>query len=129
LPVVEPVATWVRNVVERSVSLTPIGGGEEIGGSAMLFTAGDTRILIDAGLHPDGGGPADIAKVYELDHLDAIIVTHAHNDHAGYIPRLVDHFRGAKVYASRATAHLLPTMWNDSANVMRRAHEETDTPG
>jgi Cft2 family RNA processing exonuclease len=108
----------------RDVVVLPVGGGEEIGGSALLISAGDQRLLIDAGLHPDGRGPRDIQQVIDGGRLDAIIVTHAHNDHAGYIPALLERFPRAHVITSGATAQLLPTMWTDSAKVMERAYAE-----
>lgn len=108
------------------IAVTPLGGGEEIGGSAILVEGGGHRILVDAGLHPDGRGPADIAQLFDDDRpLDAIIVTHAHTDHAGYIPALVSRYPRVPVVCSLATAQLLPTMWADSAKVMdRRANED-----
>lgn len=121
-----PAARPRRASVGASLDLivTPLGGGEEIGGSAILVEAGGRRLLVDAGLHPSGEGPRDINEVYEGGRLDGIIVTHAHNDHAGYVPALVDRFRGVPVFCSDATANLLPTMWADSAKVMDRSFAE-----
>ena len=56
--------------------------------------------------------------------MDALIITHAHNDHAGYVPALVSKFPRIKVICSDATQHLLPTMWADSAKVMNRSFSE-----
>jgi len=106
------------------VMVTPLGGGDEIGGSAILVEAGGRRVLVDAGLHPDGRGPRDIQEILDGRRLDAVVVTHAHNDHAGYIPALVDRFRNVPIYCSDATANLLPTMWADSAKVMDRSYTE-----
>ncbi len=119
-----PTATAPATTRDRDVVITPIGGGEEIGGSALLVAAGDERVLIDAGLHPDSRGPRDIQQVIDGGRLDAVIVTHAHNDHAGYIPTLLDRFPRAHVITSRPTAQLLPTMWTDSAKVMERVYSE-----
>jgi Cft2 family RNA processing exonuclease len=126
-PVVCETEQQLRRVsVGRSldVTVTPIGGGIEIGGSAILVEAGGRRILVDAGLHPEGRGPALIEDVFNGGRLDAIVITHAHNDHAGFVPAMVARYPRVPVYCSSATAHLLPTMWNDSANVMARGFEE-----
>ena len=115
-----------RLVVGRetlAIVVDPLGGGEEIGGSAILVEAGGTRILVDVGMHPDGRGPLRIDEIYDGRPLDAIVVTHAHNDHAGFVPTIVDRFRSTPIYCSAATAHLLPTMWADSAKVMERAFD------
>jgi Cft2 family RNA processing exonuclease len=115
----------VGNGKTLDIAITPLGGGEEIGGSAILVEGGGHRILVDAGLHPDGRGPADIGRLFDGGRpLDAIIVTHAHTDHAGYIPALVSSYPRVPIVCSLATAQLLHTMWADSAKVMdRRANE------
>ncbi len=108
-------------VRERTLRVTPLGGGTEIGGSAILVEAGGTRVLVDAGIRPQGGTNAELAPpqiAAALDGpLDAIVVTHAHNDHGGYIPALLAQRPGVPVLASPGTAALLPTMWRDSAKV------------
>ncbi len=116
-----------RLVVRRqtlAVVVNPLGGGEEIGGSAILVEAGGRRIVVDVGLHPDGRGPLLIHEILDGRPLDAIVITHAHNDHAGFVPAIVNRFRNTPIFCSAATAQLLPTMWADSAKVMERAFEE-----
>ena len=105
--------------------VTPLGGDIEIGGSAILIEAAGRRVLVDAGMHPDRRGPARINHLGDKG-LDAVVVTHAHNDHAGYIPALIERFPRARVFCSDATANLLPTMWADSARLMEREFMEAD---
>lgn len=106
--------------------VTPIGGGAEIGGSAILVEAAGRRILVDAGMHPSGRGPLRIQELIDGGPVDALVITHAHNDHAGYVPALVSKFPRMKVICSDATQHLLPTMWADSAKVMNRNFDEAE---
>lgn len=113
----------------REIALTPLGGGTEIGGSCMLITAGDARILVDAGMRPktriDLAGPEHI-DIALAGHLDAIVITHAHNDHAGWVPALIGehHYRNVPVYCTPDTAALLPIMWNDSVKVFNRTRAD-----
>ncbi|MGY0500612.1 MBL fold metallo-hydrolase [Nocardia sp. FBN12] len=118
----------------REIALTPLGGGTDIGGSCMLVTAGDVRILIDAGMRVnkriDQAGPEDI-DVALAGPLAAIVITHAHNDHAGYVPALTAIYPTVPVICTPETAAILPTMWSDSVRVFDRSrgnHVGSDEP-
>ncbi|MGW9447071.1 MBL fold metallo-hydrolase, partial [Bacillus mobilis] len=113
----------IRVGAERAPRVVQLGGGTEIGGSCVLVEAGSTRILVDAGTrqgrpgdHPAPPGLADLAP----GPVSAVVVTHAHNDHAGYVPALWSDHGPFPVVATPATAELLPTMWTDTARVARR---------
>ena len=112
---------------DRDISLTPLGGGTEIGGSCMLVEVGDVRLLIDAGSRPKPAssdiGPPDIA-IATAGHIDALILTHAHNDHSGFAPVLTSRYPNLPVYCTADTAALLPTMWNDAVKVFERTRHE-----
>ncbi|WET79703.1 MBL fold metallo-hydrolase [Amycolatopsis sp. QT-25] len=123
---------WVGE--PREIALTPLGGGTDIGGSCMLVSVGDVRILVDAGMRPkkpvDRAGPEHI-DVALKGPIDAIVITHAHNDHAGYVPALTHKYPNMPVICTPETAAILPTMWNDSVRVFDRArgdHVESDEP-
>jgi Cft2 family RNA processing exonuclease len=117
---------------ERALSVTAVGGANSIGGSALLVEAGDTRILIDAGVMPSApvDRPATEGLVAALDQpVSAVIVTHAHADHAGYVPKVIEQHRGAKVYCSPGTEALLPTVWHDAVRVMTAEAEAKSGDG
>ena len=117
--------------MDRDLRVMPVGGGEMIGGSALLIEIGGRRILIDAGVIPhattiEGMKPPRIGEVLARG-LDACIVTHAHTDHAGFLPALAAHYPRLPIIASAGTAALLPTMWRDSYQVMSdRLDAESD---
>ncbi|TGE26063.1 MBL fold metallo-hydrolase [Hymenobacter aquaticus] len=107
-----------------NVSLTFLGAAHCVTGSKYLLTLqhrlGQQRLLIDCGLfqglkelrlrnrEPLPLEPAD---------LDAVVLTHAHIDHSGYLPRLVkDGFQGP-IYCTEATADLLRILLLDSARL------------
>lgn len=117
---VEPV--WVGE--PREIALTPLGGGTDIGGSCMLVSVGDVRMLIDVGMRPsrriDQAAPEHIDMARAGGSIDAIVVTHAHNDHAGYVPALTADYPNVPVLCTPETAAILPTMWNDSVRVFDR---------
>jgi Cft2 family RNA processing exonuclease len=106
----------------RGLIVTPLGGANHIGGSALLIEAGGTRLLVDAGLKPQAHishpGPDRISEAV-AGHINAVVVTHAHADHAGFVPWVVERQRRTAVLCSPETKALLPTVWADSVRVMR----------
>jgi Cft2 family RNA processing exonuclease len=110
-----------------------LGGGTEIGGSCVLLSAGNTRLLVDAGTRPGATTAAQLAppgidRVYD-GRLDGIVITHAHNDHAGWVPSVLIRRPDAPVFVTDATAALLATMWFDSAKVLARRNQDSDGIG
>ena len=104
-------------------TVTFLGGAGTVTGSRFLVDAGDARVLVDCGLYQ---GPRDLRQrnwdAFPVDpaSIDAVLVTHAHIDHCGYLPVLVrDGFRGA-VCATASTRALLEIVLPDSG----RLHEE-----
>lgn len=112
----------VTQTQSRGLTVTPLGGTNHIGGSALLIQAGGTRLLVDAGLKPQAHisrpGPDRINEAVAAS-LDAVVVTHAHADHAGFVPWVVERQRRTTVLCSPETKALLPTVWADSVRVMR----------
>lgn len=126
-----PPVPRARTSADLSVSVRVLGGGTEIGGSCVLISAGGTRLLVDAGTRPSGVdedslAPADIA-VLDAEPPDAIVVTHAHNDHAGWVPALIAKHPGTPVIATVATCDLLGTMWTDAAKLLARRADSDDS--
>jgi Cft2 family RNA processing exonuclease len=124
----DPPRVTIGNVLVPRVEV--LGGGHEIGGSCILVTAGGSRILIDAGTRPGGDDTESLAppRIAEAlaSRIDAIVVTHAHNDHAGWVPALLAERPHTPIFASQATADLLATMWMDSAKILGRRSEGTE---
>jgi len=97
-----------------------LGAAGTVTGSRVLLEAGNRRVLIDCGLFqgkselrqknwgPLGADPGSI---------DAVILTHAHIDHTGYLPRLVKNGFNGPVFASAPTRALLHLMLPDAARL------------
>lgn len=100
--------------------LTFIGGAGTVTGSKTLVEIAGKRVLVDCGLFQ--GSSEDRAKnwaKFPIDpaEIDAVILTHAHVDHCGYLPALVrDGFIGP-VYCTNATASLAAIVLRDSARL------------
>jgi metallo-beta-lactamase family protein len=102
------------------------GGVGTVTGSKYLLEHNGRKILVDCGLFQ---GLKELrqrnweAPPFEPGEIDAVIITHAHIDHTGYLPRLVKlGFRG-KVFTSHGTADLMKILLPDSA---RLQEEEAD---
>lgn len=105
------------------LTLTSLGGAGTVTGSRHLLEYEGKRLLIDCGLFQGykalrdrnwGPFPVDPSSI------DAVVLTHAHIDHSGYLPRLVkDGFKGP-VYCSSATKDLCEILLRDSAYLAER---------
>jgi Cft2 family RNA processing exonuclease len=97
-----------------TLSFRALGGAGEVGGSSHLLDFGKTRILVDAGIKPDGRGPVT-PDFGGLDGLDAAVVTHAHLDHCGALPLLVRDRPRMPIYCTPPSAKLIVSALNDHA--------------
>jgi metallo-beta-lactamase family protein len=102
------------------------GGVGTVTGSKYLVEANGARVLIDCGLFQ---GFKELRErnwqepPFDPRSLDAVLITHAHIDHTGYLPRLVKQGFQGPVYCSRGTADLLKILLPDSG---RLQEEEAD---
>ncbi|HEX8472883.1 MAG TPA: MBL fold metallo-hydrolase [Pyrinomonadaceae bacterium] len=108
------------------------GGVGTVTGSKYLIESDKGNVLVDCGLFQGykelrernwEPPPFDIAK------LDAVIITHAHIDHTGYLPRLVHLGYRNPVYCSRGTSDLLKLLLPDSARLQEEEAEYRNRKG
>jgi metallo-beta-lactamase family protein len=101
-------------------TLTFLGAAQTVTGSKYLLETGGRRILVDCGLFQGlkelrernwSPLPADAA------HIDAVVLTHAHIDHTGYLPRLVSEGFKGRVFCTPGTASLCRIMLPDSGRL------------
>jgi metallo-beta-lactamase family protein len=113
------------------MKITFLGAAEEVTGSRYLIEHEGKRILVDCGMFQ---GPEELAKhnkdpfPVEPKSIDALVLTHAHIDHTGYIPLLIKNGFAGPVYCSDATYALCAIMLIDSGNLQeedaKHANEE-----
>ncbi len=109
-----------------SMRFTNLTRRVEIGANSYLLETGGKKIVIDAGMHPKAEG-LEASPDFSLlgdGTVDAILVSHAHQDHLGCLPVLTRGQPRAKVFMTASTADLADTMLHNSVNVMSRKREE-----
>lgn len=103
------------------MSLQFLGANATVTGSRTLVEAGDARLLVDCGLF-QGYKPLRLRNwaPFPLDppSIDAVVLTHAHLDHSGYLPRLVRLGFDGPVWCTPATAALCRILLPDSARLL-----------
>jgi KH/beta-lactamase-domain protein len=107
---------------DAEVSLLTLGGFSQVGRSCMLLTTHESKILIDCGVNP---GTRNAQEAYPrldwtnitLDELDAIVISHAHLDHTGFLPALFKYGYKGPVYCSEPTLPMMNLIQLDAIKV------------
>ena len=97
-----------------------LGAARAVTGSCFIIETDKARFAVDCGMHQ---GSTEIEKrnrdtdVYDPEHIDFFLITHAHIDHSGLLPRMVQNgFRGP-VYTTEPTGDLVKILLLDSAHI------------
>lgn len=98
----------------------------EIGANSYLLTLGERHIVLDCGAHPKKEGPESMPLLQHLKgvHVDAVFLSHAHQDHLGSLPVLLREHPEAAVFSTEPTRQLADVMLHNSVNVMTKRHEQ-----
>jgi len=105
------------------IRMTALGSFREVGRSAILIQTGESNILMDCGLNV--GNSKDLFPYFNLpnfqiNQLDAIILSHAHLDHSGLIPYLFKYGYDGPIYMTEPTLHLSTMLQLDFVNICSR---------
>ena len=80
-----------------SISVTPLGAGQDVGRSCLLVDIGGKRVMLDCGMHMgynDDRRFPDFSYIAQdeplTDHIDAVIISHFHLDHCGALPYMTE---------------------------------------
>ncbi len=121
------------------MKVTFFGAAREVTGSSYLVETESVRFLVDCGMFQGGReAPARNRRPFGFDPatLDFVLVTHAHIDHSGLLPKLMLAGFSGPIYTTEATADLLKVMLPDSGHIqeaevqrfMRRRKASKRTP-
>ncbi|MCK4497416.1 MAG: MBL fold metallo-hydrolase [Candidatus Aenigmarchaeota archaeon] len=98
------------------IELTLLGGGNEVGRSAILLEANKERFLFDYGIDVQTGGP----PIRPEFPLTAMFISHAHIDHSGMLPELYKRGWKGNIYGTAATQGLCKLLLEDSVKVQKK---------
>jgi Cft2 family RNA processing exonuclease len=98
----------------------------EIGANSYYLEAAGQRLVLDSGMHPKEEGDEALPNFRALGDrkLDAIVLSHAHLDHSGTLPLLMQRQPDARIFMTEATAEIASALLHNSVNVMTRQREE-----
>ncbi len=115
-----------------------LGAAQNVTGSRHMLEANGTRILVDCGLYQErhlesrNWDPFDVPAAS----IDAVLLTHAHLDHCGLLPKLVKEGFQGPIYCTKATAEIARLVLLDSAKIQeedaafkRKRHEREGRKG
>lgn len=102
--------------------ITALGGVQQVGRSAFLVQTRESNVLLDCGINPGSSKPFEPfprfdSPTFEIDSLDAVVISHAHLDHCGLVPFLYKYGYDGPVYCSAPTSNLMTLLQLDYLDV------------
>ncbi|MEE9411137.1 MAG: beta-CASP ribonuclease aCPSF1, partial [Candidatus Heimdallarchaeota archaeon] len=110
---------------DDTIRVTALGGFAEVGRSCALIQTGESKAIVDCGINvgsnsPNNTFPRFDLPEFDIDELDAVIISHAHLDHSGFIPYLFKYGYQGAVYATRPTRDLMTMLQIDYLDVAKK---------
>jgi len=104
------------------IRITALGGAQQVGRSAFLVQTRESSVLLDCGINPGSSKPFEgfprlDSPEFEIESLDAVIISHAHLDHCGMVPFLYKYGYDGPVYCSAPTSSLMTLLQLDYLDV------------
>jgi KH/beta-lactamase-domain protein len=107
------------------VRMTVLGGAQEVGRSAFLIKTRESSVLLDCGINPGSQRPFETfprfdSPEFQIDSLDAVVISHAHLDHCGLVPFLYKYGYDGPIYCSAPTSNLMTLLQLDYLDVANK---------
>ncbi|MBO3769301.1 MAG: beta-CASP ribonuclease aCPSF1 [Candidatus Brockarchaeota archaeon] len=109
----------------ENITLTFLGGAEQVGRSSILVSTDESNVLMDFGINPAANIFSDafprIDRIpISVENIDAVIISHAHLDHMGGLPLLFKYGYRGPVYMTEPTVYLMFLLLNDLYDVLQK---------
>src|SRR5687767_9488451 len=107
---------------KEEVMLFCLGGVKQVGRSCFVVVTPETKVMLDCGLNPGEMSGLDAYPRldwfnFDLDDLDAVVISHAHIDHQGFLPTLFKYGYRGPVYCTEPTLPLMILLQTDSVKI------------
>jgi KH/beta-lactamase-domain protein len=113
---------WSTN--KEEVMLFCLGGVKQVGRSCFVVVTPESKVMLDCGINPGELSGLDAYPRldwfnFDLDDLDAVVISHAHIDHQGFLPTLFKYGYKGPVYCTEPTLPLMTLLQNDSVKIAK----------
>ena len=111
-----------RMASEEHVTIKTLGSFQEVGRSCILVETAESKVMLDCGIHPgsrntwDAYPRLDWADISPGE-LDAIVISHSHLDHMGFLPAMYKYGYDGPVYCTEPTLPLMTLLQNDFVKI------------
>lgn len=109
---------------KEEVMLFCLGGVKQVGRSCFVVVTPESKVMLDCGINPgEMAGLSAYPRLdwfnFDLDDLDAVVISHAHIDHQGFLPTLFKYGYRGPVYCTEPTLPLMTLLQNDSVKIAK----------
>jgi KH/beta-lactamase-domain protein len=118
---------WLRSKKEEWIRISYLGSGRQVGRSCMLLQTPESRVLLDCGVDvadESNAYPMLEAPEFNINEIDAVIISHSHLDHVGFLPYLFKFGYRGPVYCTEPTRDVMSLMLLDYVKIMRYEGKE-----
>ncbi len=118
---------WIREKKQEWVRMSFLGGARQVGRSCIFLQTPESRVIIDCGVDiaaTDNAYPFLEAPEFNINDLDAVIITHSHLDHCGFVPYLFKYGYRGPVYCTAPTRDVSALLLLDYVKIMHSEGKE-----
>jgi KH/beta-lactamase-domain protein len=118
---------WKSGKREEWVRISYLGGGRQVGRSCILLQTPESNVLLDCGVNVASNSeayPLLEAPEFDIAKLDAVVVSHSHLDHVGFLPYLFKYGYRGPVYCTEPTRDVMSLLLLDYIKIMGQSDKE-----
>jgi uncharacterized protein len=112
---------WMRQKKEEWVRLSYLGGARQVGRSCLLLQTPESRVLLDCGINvaadENHAYPYLEAPEFKIEELDAVVISHSHLDHTGFLPYLIKYGYKGPIYCTPPTRDVMSLLLLDCVKI------------